>query len=172
MIKRLFGIVMLAVLSMATGSGNYDTNAKIKAIYIYNFTKYIEWPKEYRETSFVIGVLGDSPLYTELEKMSSSKQVFGQSIEVKKFASASDLQKCHILYIPAGSTATFSSVVSKVQSNSTLLVTDTPGMAKKGSAINFVVMQNRQKFELNQANAVKYNLKVSNSLEALAILVN
>jgi hypothetical protein len=172
MIKRLFGIIILAAMSMATDPGNYDTNAKIKAIYIYNFTKYIEWPKEYRETPFVIGVLGDSPLFTELEKMSSSKQVFGQPIEVKKFTNSSALQKCHILYVPKGSSDSFSSIVSKLQPYSTLLVTDTPGMAQKGSAINFVVMQNRQKFELNQANAVKYNLKVSNSLEALAILVN
>ena len=169
--KRLFGLVLLAAMIMA-GSGNYDTNAKIKAIYIYNFTKYIEWPKEYRETSFVIGVLGDSPLFTELDRMSSTKQVFGQPIEVKKFADANALQKCHILYIPKGCSVPFSSVVAKVKPFSTLLVTDTEGMAQKGSAINFVVMQNRQKFELNQANAVKYNLKVSNSLEALAILVN
>ncbi|MEQ8324955.1 MAG: YfiR family protein [Vicingaceae bacterium] len=172
MVKRLFGLIMIGVLSIAAGSGNFDTNAKIKAIYIYNFTKYIEWPKDYRETNFVIGVLGDSPLFAELERMSASKQVFGQAIEVKKFLSASAVEKCHILYIPTGSSEPFSSVVSKIQSNSTLLVTDTPGMALKGSAINFVVQQNRQKFELNQNNAVKYNLKVSNSLEALAIIVN
>ena len=172
MLKRILGILLIGVLGLAAGPGNYDTNAKIKAIYIYNFTKYIEWPKEYRETAFVIGVLGDSPLYTELEKMSSSKQVFGQKIEVKKFTSASSLEKCHILYIPSGTKDPFSSVAAKMKPYSTLLVTDTPGMAAKGSAINFVVMQNRQKFELNESNAVKYNLKVSNSLEALAILVN
>jgi hypothetical protein len=170
MIKQLIVVLFVAMVTLGA-EGNYDTNAKIKAVYIYNFTKYIEWPKDYRETSFVIGVLGDTPLYSELEKISATKTVFEQRIEVKKFTSASDLNKCHILYIASGSKEPFSSVVSKIQSFSTLIVTDTPGMAAKGSAINFVIMANRQKFELNESNAVKYNLKVSNSLEALAILV-
>jgi len=171
MIKQLSAILFIALLSMA-GSGSYDTNAKIKAVYIYNFTKYIEWPKDYRETSFVIGVLGDTPLFNELEKISSTKKVFDQAIEVKKFTTASDLNKCHILYISSENKEPYSTVVSKIKTFSTLIVTDTPGMATKGSAINFVIKANRQKFELNESNAVKYNLKVSNSLEALAILVN
>ena len=172
MIKQFIGVLFIALLTLGAGSSGYDTNAKIKAVYIYNFTKYIEWPKDYRGTSFVIGVLGDTPLYSELEKISATKKVFDQPIEVKKFTASSDLSKCHILYIPSGSKEPFSSVVSKIKTYSTLIVTDTPGMATKGSAINFVIMSNRQKFELNESNAVKYNLKVSNSLEALAILVN
>ena len=170
MIKQLTVVLFVSILTMGAG-GNYDTNAKIKAVYIYNFTKYIEWPKDYRETSFVIGVMGETTLYQELEKISATKKVFDQSIEIKKFTSSSDLSKCHILYIPSGNKESFSAIVSKIQSYSTLIVTDTPGMAAKGSAINFVIMANRQKFELNESNAVKYNLKVSNSLEALAILV-
>jgi len=170
MIKRLFIISFVSVLALA-GSGNYDTNAKIKAVYIYNFTKYIEWPQSYRQEDFVIGVLGETPLTEELTKMASSKKVLGQSILVKNYKSSAEIGKCHILYIPAGSNIPFSTIVGKVSGYSTLLVTDTPGMAAKGSAINFVVMQNRQKFELNESNAVKYKLKVSNSLEALAILV-
>ena len=172
MFKRLIAIVLISGLFIAAGSGNYDTNAKIKAVYIYNFTKYIEWPKEYREQSFVIGVLGDTPLLGELKGMASSKKVFGQSIVVKKFGSSAEISKCHILYIPADCKETLSTISGKVNNYSTLLVTDKPGLAKQGSAINFVIMQNRQKFELNESNAVKYNLKVSNSLEALAILVN
>ena len=172
MLKRLLAIVFISGLFIAADSGNYDTNAKIKAVYIYNFTKYIEWPKEYREQEFVIGVLGDSPLVGELKGMSSTKKVFGQNIIVKQFGSSADISKCHILYVPNNYNGALSGVISKVKGYSTLLVTDKPGLALQGSAINFVIQQNRQKFELNESNAVKYNLKVSNSLEALAILVN
>lgn len=171
MIKRFLAILIICGLSVA-GSGNYDTNAKIKAVYIYNFTKYIEWPKEYRERPFVIGVLGETPLLDELKGMSATKKVFGQNIEVKNFSSASDVAECHILYVSRDVNTPISSITGKLSGNSTLLVTDKPGLALQGSAINFVIRQNRQKFELNEANAVKYNLKVSNSLEALAIMVN
>lgn len=170
MIRQLLALVFIGGLFIA-GSGNYDTNAKIKAVYIYNFTKYIEWPKEYRERPFVIGVIGETPLLIELKGMSVSKKVFGQSIEVVKFNSVSEISNCHILYVPRDSKESISSISGKLKGNSTLLVTDQPGMALKGSAINFVIKQNRQKFELNESNAVKYDLKVSNSLGALAILV-
>lgn len=171
MIKRLLTIAITASLFLA-GSGSYDTNAKIKAVYIYNFTKYIEWPKEYREQVFVIGVLGDSPLVDELKSMSAAKKVFNQNIEIKKFNSVAEIGQCHILYVASEAKDPFANVLAKIKTYSTLLITDKEGMATQGSAINFVVLQNRQKFELNETNAIKYNLKVSNSLEALAILVN
>ncbi|MDQ3112010.1 MAG: YfiR family protein, partial [Bacteroidota bacterium] len=62
-------------------------------------------------------------------------------------------------------------ITARLKGKATLLVTEQPGLAKKGSAINFVVVENRQKFELNQNNAEKNNLKVSSSLLALAIPV-
>src|SRR5688572_7104956 len=139
MCRRLFGLIFVAALMIA-GTGGYDTNAKIKAVYIYNFTKYIEWPKEYREQVFVIGILGESSLVKELEGMSSSKKVFGQDIEVKQFADLSQVSKCHILYMPSDSKEQIGNVLNKIKGYSTLLVTDTPGLATKGSAINFVVL--------------------------------
>ena len=170
--NRRFLLCVLVSFVFLAGGENYDTNAKIKAVYIYNFTKYIEWPKEYREISFVIGVLGQSALTDELKGMATAKKVFGQNIEVKQFNTVKEITKCHILYVPTDSKDAFSSVIGQIKTFSTLLISDKVGLAQQGSAINFVVLQNRQKFELNQANAVKYNLKVSNSLEALAIIVN
>jgi hypothetical protein len=171
MIKRLLTFIFAASLFLGS-SGNYDTNAKIKAVYIYNFTKYVEWPKEYRDQSFVIGVLGETALITELKGMATTKKVFGQNIEVRQFNTVSDISLCHILYVPADTKESFTNVLGKIKEYSTLVITDKPGMATQGSAINFVVLQNRQKFELNESNAVKYKLKISNSLEALAIIVN
>ena len=171
MVRKLFAFLFVCFFFLA-GSGNYDTNAKIKAVYIYNFTKYIEWPKEYREQVFVIGVLGNSPLVDELKGMSSAKKVFNQNIEVRQFNSVTEITQCHILFVSSEAKDPFANVLGKVKDYSTLLITDKPGLATQGAAINFVVMQNRQKFELNESNAIKYNLKVSNSLEALAILVN
>ena len=171
MIKKLLTFVLLGSFFLA-GISNYDTQAKIKAVYVYRFTKYIEWPKEYRESTFVIGILGDSPIYKELTTMAARMSVNGQKVDVIKFNSAADISKCHVIYVPSNTSESLSSVIGKIAGNSTLLVTEKPGMATQVAAIIFVIVQNRQKFELNESNAAKYNLKVSNSLEALAILVN
>ncbi len=148
-----------------------DTNAKIKAVFIYNFTKYIEWPTNYKSGEFTIGIVGDSPLYSELTKMTQTKKVANQSLHVKKFKSSEEVSKCHILYLSKDKSSEIGTVVKKLKNNSTLLVTEETGLVDKGAGINFIIKNNRQKFELNKKNVEKYKLKVSSSLEALAFTV-
>lgn len=170
--KKL-AIILISALILLSGFklAGVDTNSKMKAIFIMNFTKLIEWPQNYRQGNFVVGVVGDSPLYNELVKMSKTKKVANQSLQIKKFKTPSEIDKCHILYVSRDKSETISSVVKKVQSNSTLIVTEQQGLVDKGAGINFIVKNNRQKFELNKKNVEKYKLKVSSNLEALAFTV-
>ncbi|MBL1144862.1 MAG: YfiR family protein [Bacteroidetes bacterium] len=150
-----------------------DTNAKIKSVFIYNFTKYIEWPSEDQVGEFKIGILGkDIPLYTELEKMSKVKKVANRTFSIISFEGIAEIDQPHILYIPADNTELLKEAINKLKGKSTLIVTEKPGMAKQGSAINFVIVGNTQKFELNKANVSKHNLKVASLLENLAVIVN
>jgi len=172
-ISLFFVFCGLTAFSPANKAPNVDTNAKIKAVFLYNFTKYIEWPEASKSGEFTIGILGENEtLYKELEKMSKVKKVANQTFSIKNYESISDLNVPHILYIPADSTEILSKAVERLKGKSTLIVTEKPGMAKKGSTINFVIVGSRQKFELNKANAKKHNLKVASTLEKLAVLVN
>jgi hypothetical protein len=149
-----------------------EANAKIKAIYIYNFTKYIEWPETYKQGNFVVGVLGTSaPLISELNKMAAAKTVGSQKFEIKNISSAADASNCHIVYILSDNSSQLGDVLSKVKGKSALVVTDKAGMAAKGSAINFVVVDNKQKIELNKSNIEKYKLKVASTLVEMALQV-
>jgi len=150
---------------------NIDTNAKYKVMFIYNFTKYFEWPQSYKEGNFVIGVLGNSSLLPELNKMATLKKVGNQSIEIKTFSNVGDITKCHMLIVAPEVTIPLSEIISKIKKNSTLLITEKQGYAKQGAAINFVVQNNKPAFELNKINAEKQDLKVSTNLLSLAILV-
>ena len=147
-------------------------NSKIKATFIYNFTKYIDWPDKYKEGNFVIGVLGTSSFYNDLTAMLSTKTVGAQKFEIKSFTSAESVTGvCHILFIPADQSAQLPDVLKKMKGKSTLIVTEKSGMAKQGSGINFIVENNKQRFELNKMNIEKYSLKVSSTLMALAIAI-
>lgn len=147
-------------------------NAKLKASFIYNFTKYIDWPEKYKEGNFVIGVLGTSAFYNDLTALLSTKTVGNQKFEIKSFTSAESVAGiCHILFIPAENSAMLPDILKKMKGKSTLIVTEKSGLAKQGSAINFIVENNKQRFELNKTNIAKYNLKVSSTLFALAIQV-
>lgn len=148
------------------------SNAKLKASYIYNFTKYINWPEKYKEGNFVIGVLGTSTFYNDLTALLSTKTVGSQKFEIKSFTAAQSVSGiCHILFVPAENSGMLPDVLKKMKGKSTLIVTEKPGLAKQGSAINFVVENNKQKFELNKSNIEKYSLKVSSTLTSLAIPV-
>lgn len=150
---------------------NPDTNAKIKATYLFSFTKYIDWPAKYKQGNFIIGVLGTTPLLSELNTMASLKKVGDQPLEIKTFTSPESLTKCHMLLISADQSAQLKEALAKLKGSSTLIVAEKPGLARQGAAINFVVQNNKQLFELNKANASKFELAVSSKLEALAIMV-
>lgn len=173
---KIFLIVIAVLLTAFTpGSGiqDVDTNAKIKAVFIYNFTKYIEWPNSHEDGEFTIAILGkNEALYKELNKMSQIKKVANQSFSIVSYQSVGDIKSPHILYIPSESTNSLVKAVDKLRGKSTLIVTEKEGMARKGSAINFVIVGNRQKFELNKSNVENHNLKVASTLENLAVLVN
>ena len=85
----------------------------MKAIFIMNFTKLVEWPQAYREGNFVVGVVGESPMFQELSKMAKTKKVANQTLEIKKFDSSVDISKCHILYVSQNSKDDISDIFSQ-----------------------------------------------------------
>jgi hypothetical protein len=146
-----------------------NSNAKIKATFIYNFTKYIDWPDKYKEGSFVIGILGTTTFYNDLTALLSTKTAGNQKFIIKSYPDAESLNgTCHILFIPAENSTWLPNVLKKIQGKCTLIITEKSGLAKQGAAINFIVENNKQRFELNKTNIEKYNMKVSSTLVALA----
>ncbi len=168
-VARFFYIIIYLVLNTSVAP-KYDVNAKIKALYMYNFAKYIEWPSSYKTGDFVIGVVGETPVYQNLQAMAKVKKVFNQSIKIVKYSSASEVQKCHMLLLPTAMTSKVSECSSKIKASSTLLVTEKPGVGTR-SGINFVVVNQKQKFELNKGNISSHNLTVSGNLLKLAIVI-
>lgn len=170
--RRLYIFLCFVLLGFST-AGQVDVRqaeAHIKAVYLYNFSKYIEWPSDYRSGDFVIGVLnGNSNIINELNKMAASKTAGSQRFIIKNFKTAAEISKCNILYVPASSNGMLPEVLKKIKGQSTLLVTESVGDAKRGAAINFVSKDSKQEFELNKGNAERCKLVVSSSLSALAI---
>jgi hypothetical protein len=104
--------------------------------------------------------------------MSKTKKVASQDFEIQVYDSPEEIKsKVHMLYIPDEASSKLTTAVEKLKGKSTLIVTETPGLSVQGSGINFVVVANRQKFELNKSNVEDHNLKVSKSLEDLALIV-
>ncbi len=166
-------VLFLALLIAGFAQSSHAQVAKMQSVFIYNFTKYFQWPSSYTTGDFVIGVLGAGAAITpELQDMAATKRAGNQPIVVKTFNSTSEITNCHMLFVPKNQSANLATVLQKVGTNSTLVITENEGLAQSGAAINFVIRDNKQKFELNVRNATKYNISVLEALKELAILVN
>lgn len=175
--KLLFKYSLLFVLAFSSLSfqqqSNFDPNAKVKAVFIYNFTRYFEWPEKMKSGNFIIQVIGsNNSLNSELNKMASTKQVGNQKLEIKNSSSIDLSVKPHIIFLLSEASDLLKEVTSKYKGKGALIVTEKSGLAKAGSAINFVVADNKQRFEYSKNNAVKAGLKTSDELKNLAIAVD
>jgi hypothetical protein len=164
-------VLILAVIGMYSFQlvRDIDKEYKLKAAFIYNFIQYIDWsvtsPKEY-----VIGVIGASPIEEDLREIALTKTANDKKIIVHKFSSSDDLSSCNIIFIPREASGSLETVLSRA-SKGTLVVSEKPGCGKQGSAINFVIVDNKLKFETNLKALNSAGLKASSQLLKLAIII-
>lgn len=159
-----------AVFLLSSFKQDFDVNAKIKAIYIYNLTRYFEWPNYSNAETFVIQIVGNAnALIKELnENVVSKKTIGGKKIELINSDKLDKSKIPHVLYITPEYSAKIKSYASQLKNKGTLLITEQEGAAKTYAVINFVVIESKQKFEYNQQNAAKYGLKASEDIKKLA----
>lgn len=168
---KLLKALFISLLVFAAGTV-FCQDYKLHKVYIYNFTKYIQWPSEMQSGDFIIGVLGKSTMVEELQAIAASRTVGAQKIVVKEFANASDVDNCHVIFIPTNKSSSLGDLVTKFAGKPTLIITEKSGLGKQGSNINFVLVDGKLKYELNKDAIDKTGLKVSAELTKLAILIN
>lgn len=141
---------------------------RAQAMFIYNFSRLIEWPASYKSGPFVVGVMGTSATLNELSTYTANKTVGSQKIIVKKFNSPGEIGQCHILFVPFGKTKQIPELVKSIGSKSILLITEKNGAINEGSAINFVIVGDKLKFEVKSSNASSRNIRISSKLNEMA----
>lgn len=142
-----------------------NANYKFKALFIYNFTKYINWPVQYKTGNFVIAVLGNAKITPELKKILSTKRCGNQLIEIREYPIVEHIAKCHILYIPTGNSKLLPKVMNRMHGKSILIITEGIDLIENGACINFIKLPNgKLSFELNIKEANNRKLVVNNVL--------
>ncbi|MEM9297299.1 MAG: YfiR family protein [Bacteroidota bacterium] len=140
---------------------------KVKSLFVYNFTRYIEWPQT--DGTFYIGVLGsDQNLLAAFREMASKKSTPSMKIIVKQFSNPAEAEGYNLVYIPESNSRSLKQISGRTK---TLVVTEKAGMTKYGSDINFVQHGGKIRFEMNKGSIDKTELKVSSQLMSLAIMV-
>jgi len=159
-------VIFIFFITIVLSSKAQD--APFKALYMFNISKLIDWPEEYKQGDFVIAILGSS----DVSKEFTGKRVIQQSIVPKEFESLSEIGKCNILYIPAEETAQLTAALSKYKGKPTLVISDGGGLAQKGSCITFVKKGTQLQIEISKTNIERQGLKVSSDLLTIGISVD
>ncbi len=175
-IAFFWGVFLILADSVTAQSPSIEEFEKaqmqVQAIYIYNFTQYFIWPAENNTEDFVIGVLGDTKIIEEFNKMAKLRKVNGRNIRIKKFVSPAEIDgNCHILYLPYEFSNHLSDVMNETLHSSTLIVSCKEGLGKFGSTVNFTAVEGKPTFELNLDAIKKRNLKCAQQLKSIAILL-
>ena len=150
--------------------GEVNREYAIKAVYLYNFAHYVQWPADAQpQGPFVIGVLGHDPFGALLDEIASSKRLEGRAITVKRFASAEQYEACHILFLSASATAAQKkAALERTRGRPVLVVAEEPQGETSGVAINFFLEDNNVRFEIRAETAKRGQLKFSSKLLSLS----
>lgn len=166
--KKGFVVFLLLIIAVPLMHAQQEL---FKSLFIYNFTKNIDWPSEYKSGNFVISIVGQDGITNELKKLAQSKRVGSQPISVKSVNNVSELQKSNIVFISSTKSSSLASVVDKYKSAPTLVISDQGGGCKNGAGINFVLVDGKIKFEISPSKVTAGGLQLSPKLTGLGILV-
>jgi hypothetical protein len=170
-ILRLFCLTCILLISISKVQAQHETDYTIQATIIYRFTKYIDWPANKKSGDFIIGIVGDSPLYDDLKSFIGNKTVGSQKIVVTKMTNSKNYDNCHILFISEEESGNLKKIAELTSGAPVLLITEYNGLAHKGSCVNFITINDRLKLEINKSNADERNLHIASELLELAIII-
>ena len=162
-------LVLALIAGAAAPLAAQDT--KLSALFVINFTKYVEWPTA-SDSTYVITVLGDDPIYDQLKSLATAGQVEGRTIVVNKAARIENIAKTHILFIAPDKSNQLGTAAAKFSSDPTLVVTQKPGLAKEGSGINIITADGKLSFEVNADSLKRAGLRAKPLLFKLGKLVS
>jgi hypothetical protein len=165
--KRYFFLLFFVLFGMSV----FAQTHKQYPLFVYSFTRYIQWPEALNQGDFEILVLGDSPVTEELNTMAQTKRVGDRAIKVSKINAVADIKKCHILFIPSSQSDKLNEVLQRVSSKPILVMTEQSGLGGLGSCVNFITKDGKLAFELNQSALSRQNLKASMELTRIAIMI-
>jgi hypothetical protein len=150
------------------------TEFQVKAAYLFNFLKFVEWPEDPAADphgKWVIGFVGDSPVGDELTRLVEGKNVLGRDLQVKKIQAADNPRACNILFISESEKKRLPSILAELHGSSVLTVADMDNFIGAGGMIQFVVEDARVRVAIDVGATSRAHLKVSSKLLSLARIV-
>lgn len=155
--------------STANGADTAEVETRIKAAFIYNFARFIEWPAGSNSGPVRIGVIGHGDLSAPLEEVVRGKSVGGRAIRVTPVENISEAESCAILLIERSESMHSKEIAQGLAGKPVLTVSDDESGSKEGIMIAFQLVDESVRFQINQEAAERAGLKISSQLLKVAV---
>ena len=168
------GGLFLSASPKALSQNEVGVEYSVKLGFLYNFTKFVEWPPDsFRNpgTPLVICIVGHDPFRQDLEAELRTRKVGDHPVEVRTQTPNDKLSVCHVVFIPVTEKNQSDRILRGLQGSRTLTVGETEGFAVLGGIINLTVEGNNVHFEINRLAADRAGLKISSKRLSIAKIV-
>lgn len=168
---RLFvlGFLVLAIWMDRSVQLSAQTveDSRVKAAYLYNFAKFVEWPSgafRNAEDPTVICVVGDERTSDVLESALNGKKAAGKLVEARTPHSSSEIKSCHVLFIGFSDKQRIAQLLNQLQGASVLTVGQSDQFLSLGGMINLALKDSRIELEIDPDASSAVGLKISSRL--------
>ncbi|MBI2948594.1 MAG: YfiR family protein [Verrucomicrobia bacterium] len=163
----------MAELSLRSAETLSMPEYQVKAAFLYNFAKFVEWPKDaFRDTNspIVIGVFGKDPFGLDLEKVVGQRKVNGRNVVIKRFNNVMDARSTQIVFVPASEQEHWIAMSKAIQGQSVLTVGETTQFVEAGG-VAALVLEGKIRITLNMEAARRARLAISSHLQNYARII-
>ncbi|MDH3629152.1 MAG: YfiR family protein [Acidobacteriota bacterium] len=146
----------------------------LKAAYVVQFLRYVEWPEKHRAAEgepLVIGVVGDSTMVDALDRF-ATETIGGHPVRITNIIVGQDAERCHLLFVNTSKRNVAQRALLSVEGAGTLTVGDTRGFLDSGGMIELRIVDNSVRFEVNLSPSRDAGLNISSKLLRLALHVD
>ena len=167
-----FACLLLIGAAAVRAQESQPSEYQLKAAFVYNFAKFVEWPATSLPpdaSPFVIGILGENPFGEDLKRTVAGKKISDHPISVVTFSTVNEATNCHVLFISRSETSRLADIFKRLQTAPVLTVGETDQFTEAGGMIGFVTEANKIRFQIKDETAKAAGLKVSSKLLSLAV---
>jgi hypothetical protein len=153
--------------------GPKPTDYDVKAVYLYNFGRFVEWPASVsiKNDSFTVCVLGQDPFGPALDAALAGETIGGKSVAAKRISTPQEATSCQILFMSSAEDSRLNKVIETLDKGAVLTVSDMPQFSQRGGMIQFVLEGKKVRFEVNLIAVQRAGLTLSSELLKVATTV-
>ena len=171
LVASCFAVACLLAAPILSAQAAAPTQDEVEAAYLYNFAKFVTWPATTKSDVLNVCILGKDPFGNTLDQIVAGETIDNRHLAVLRLANEHLVQPCAILFIGESESSHLERDLAAVAQLPILTVSDIPGFMKNGGTIQFVLQENRVRFEVNLNAARKCGIVLSSQLLKVATRV-